>query len=189
MLFAISFLLLFTIGGLTGLFLGSLSIDIHLHDTYFVVAHFHYVMMGGTVIAFLAGLHYWWPKMFGRMYNERLAAISCALIFVGFNTTFLTQFVLGSRGMPRRYYNYLDQFQQLHMYSTFGSWILGAGFFLMAGYLLASLRGPKNAPMDPWGGTTLEWQTQSPPITHNFHDVPVLKHAPYDYRNIPQGEA
>ena len=188
MLYAISFLLLFTIGGLTGLYLGSLSVDIHLHDTYFVVAHFHYVMMGGTVIAFLAGLHYWWPKMFGRMYNEKLAAVSCALIFIGFNFTFFTQFVLGSRGMPRRYYNYLDEFQPLHQFSTFGSWILGLGFFIMLGYLLASLRGPKNAPDDPWGGSTMEWQTQSPPITHNFHGTPVLTHAPYDYRNLPQGE-
>ena len=181
MLYAISFLLLFAIGGLTGIFLGALSVDVHLHDTYFVVAHFHYVMMGGTVMAFLAGLHYWWPKMFGRMYSEKAARVSAALIFIGFNVTFLSQFVLGSRGMPRRYYNYLDQFQPLHAFSTFGSWILGMGFFIMAGYLLASLRKPMDAPANPWGGLTLEWTAASPPITRNFEETPVLTHGPYDY--------
>jgi cytochrome c oxidase subunit 1 len=182
MLYAISFLLLFTIGGLTGIFLGALSTDVHLHDTYFVVAHFHYVMMGGTVIAFLAGLHYWWPKMFGRMYNEKWAAIACGLIFVGFNMTFFTQFILGSRGMPRRYYNYLDQFQPLHAFSTYGSWVLGLGLFIVLGYLLASLRKPMDAPPNPWGGTTFEWEANSPPIEHNFDHTPVVTHAPYDYR-------
>jgi cytochrome c oxidase subunit 1 len=182
MLYAISFLLLFSIGGLTGIYLGALSVDVHLHDTYFVVAHFHYVMMGGAVIAFLGGLHYWWPKMFGRMYNEKLGAIGCALVFIGFNVTFFTQFILGTRGMPRRYYNYLDQFQPLHAFSTFGSWILGAGLFLTAGYLLATFRKPMDAPANPWGGRTFEWETQSPPIVHNFHFDPVLKHGPYDFR-------
>ena len=182
MLYAISFLLLFTIGGLTGIFLGALSVDVHLHDTYFVVAHFHYVMMGGTVIAFIGGLHYWWPKIFGRMYNEFWARIACALIFVGFNVTFFTQFVLGSRGMPRRYYNYLDQFQPLHAFSTYGSWVLGVGLFMVLGYLLASLRKPMDAPANPWGGKTLEWEANSPPIEQNFETVPVLKHGPYDYR-------
>ena len=184
MLYAISFLLLFGIGGLTGIFLGALSVDIHLHDTYFVVAHFHYVMMGGTVIAFLAGLHYWWPKMFGRMYNETVGKIACALVFVGFNMTFLTQFFIGSQGMPRRYYTYLDQFQPLHQFSTFGSWVLGAGLMIAAVNLLSALRGPKNAPENPWGGTTLEWQTQSPPITHNFIGQPAIEHNPYDYRSF-----
>ncbi len=182
MLYAISFLLLFAIGGLTGIFLGALSVDVHLTDTYFVVAHFHYVMMGGTVIAFLGGLHYWWPKMTGRMYNETLGRIACTLVFIGFNVTFFTQFLLGSRGMPRRYYNYLDQFQPLHAFSTYGSWVLGAGLFLTLGYLLASLRKPMDAPDNPWHGRTLEWQTQSPPIAQNFeHDI-VLEHGPYDYR-------
>jgi cytochrome c oxidase subunit 1 len=182
MLYAISFLLLFAIGGLTGIFLGALATDVHLTDTYFVVAHFHYVMMGGTVIAFIGGVHYWWPKMTGRMYSEKLGAIGCTLVFIGFNMTFLTQFFLGSRGMPRRYYNYLDQYQPLHAFSTYGSWVLGAGLFLTAGYLLASLRKPMDAPDNPWGGTTLEWQTSSPPIEHNFEDQPVLTRAPYDYR-------
>jgi cytochrome c oxidase subunit 1 len=182
MCYAVSFLLLFAIGGLTGIFLGTLSVDVHLTDTYFVVAHFHYVMMGGTVIAFIGGLHYWWPKMTGRMYNETWGRIACALVFIGFNMTFLTQFILGSRGMPRRYANYLDQFQPLHAFSTVGSWVLGLGLFITAGYLLASLRKPMDAPDNPWGGTTLEWKTSSPPITHNFEEQPVLERAPYDYR-------
>lgn len=184
MLYAISFLLLFTIGGLTGIFLGALSTDVHLTDTYFVVAHFHYVMMGGTVMAFIGGLHYWWPKMTGRMYSEKLARIGAALVFIGFNVTFLTQFLLGSRGMPRRYYNYLDQYQPLHAFSTYGSWILGAGLFLTAIYLVASLFKPMDAPDNPWGGTTMEWRTSSPPIAHNFEENPVLERAPYDYRPV-----
>jgi cytochrome c oxidase subunit 1 len=184
MLYAISFLLLFAIGGLTGIYLGALSVDVHLHDTYFVVAHFHYVMMGGTVIAFIGGLHYWWPKLFGRMYPEGPARVGCALVFIGFNVTFLAQFVLGSRGMPRRYFNYLPEFEPLHALSTYGSWILASGLFLTLGYLLASLRKPADAPPNPWGGKTLEWETQSPPITHNFHHTPVMKHGPYDYRPV-----
>jgi cytochrome c oxidase subunit 1 len=188
MLYAISFLLLFSIGGLTGIFLGALSTNVHLTDTYFVVAHFHYVMMGGTVIAFIGGLHYWWPKMTGRMYSEKIARVACALTFIGFNVTFLTQFLLGSRGMPRRYYNYLDQFQPLHAFSTYGSWILGLGLLLTAICLLGSLRKRPDAPANPWGGRTLEWTTQSPPIEHNFEEDPVLTHGPYDYRKpVPAG--
>jgi cytochrome c oxidase subunit 1 len=182
MCYAISFLLLFAIGGLTGIFLGALATDIHLTDTYFVVAHFHYVMMGGTVIAFVGGLHYWWPKMTGRMYNETLGRIGCVLVFVGFNVTFLTQFVMGSLGMPRRYFNYLPMYHPYHVVSTVGSWIIAAGFFLTAAYLLASLRKPMDAPANPWGGSTLEWTIPSPPIEHNFEEQPVLTRAPYDYR-------
>ncbi len=185
MLHAISFLLIFTIGGLTGLFLAALSTDVHLHDTYFVVAHFHYVMAGSNLIAMLAGMHYWWPKMYGRLYNKKLAAIASAIIFVGFNLTFLPQFVLGSRGMPRRYYNYLPQFEDLHVVSTVGSWVLAAGLFLTAAYLLASFRQPKRMVANPWGGRTLEWETASPPTTHNFEGQPVLQHGPYDYRPDP----
>ncbi len=143
-------------------------------------------MMGGTVMAFLAGLHYWWPKMFGRMYSEKWARVSAGLIFVGFNVTFLSQFVMGSRGMPRRYYNYLDQFQPLHMFSTVGSWMLALGFFIMAGYLWASLRKPMNAPANPWGALGLEWTTTSPPPEHNFEHVPVVTHGPYDYSPAEQ---
>ncbi len=179
MLYALSFLFLFAIGGLTGLFLGSLSTDIHLHDTYFVVAHFHYVMFGGTVIAFLGGIHYWWPKMFGRMYSERWAQVSALLIFVGFNLTFFTQFVMGSHGMPRRYYNYLEQFTAYHQASTVGSFILALGFFIMLGYLLHSLVRGEKAPANPWGAATLEWETTSPPAYYNFaHDMRASD--PYD---------
>jgi cytochrome c oxidase subunit 1 len=185
MLYAISFLLLFAIGGLTGLFLGALAVDVHLHDTYFVVAHFHYVMMGGTVIAFLGGIHYWWPKMFGKMYSEGWARVACLLVFIGFNVTFMSQFLLGTRGMPRRYFNYLPEFQPLHVASTIGSWILAAGFIVMAGYLWASLRKKKyDAPANPWGACTLDWQTSSPPITHNFHGTPVVAHGPYDFEAL-----
>jgi cytochrome c oxidase subunit I len=188
MLYALNFLLLFAIGGLTGIFLGALATDVHLTDTYFVVAHFHYVMMGGTVIAFLAGLHYWWPKMTGKMYNEKLARVGAILVFIGFNVTFMSQFIMGSRGMPRRYYNYLDQFQPLHAFSTYGSWILGAGLFLTLFYLLASLRRKEHVPSNPWLGTTLEWKTLSPPIKHNFEEVPVLDRLPYDYRKPVEAE-
>lgn len=186
MLYAIAFLVLFAIGGLTGIFLGTLSTDVHLTDTYFVVAHFHFVMMGGTVTAFLGGLHYWWPKMTGRMYSEKMGRIACVLYVIGFNMTFLTQFFLGSKGMPRRYYNYLDQFQPLHAFSTFGSWVLGLSLFMTAAYLLASLRKPMDAPDNPWGGTTLEWHCSSPPIMHNFEEQPVVEREPYDYRPVKQ---
>ena len=181
MLYALSFLILFSIGGLTGLFLGMLSVDMHLHDTYFVVAHFHYVMVGGTVIAFIGGLHHWWPKITGRMYSERLARVACALIFVGFNATFFTQLILGSRGMPRRYYNYLDQFQPLHAFSTVGSWVLGLGFGVMFYVLLRSLRDGARAPRNPWGGLSLEWETASPPIPENFLRTPKVTSGAYDF--------
>ncbi len=181
MLWAMSFMFLFAIGGFTGIMLGAISIDIHMHDTYFVVAHFHYTMMGGTVIAFFGGLHYWWPKIWGRMYNETLAKISVFLVFIGFNMTFFTQFFLGSQGMPRRYYNYLDKFQPLHAFSSYGSWVLAAGFVLMAYYLIHSLYKGEKAPNNPWGALSLEWQTQSPPVHHNFEGEVVLDHDPYDY--------
>jgi cytochrome c oxidase subunit 1 len=181
MCWAVAFLILFSIGGLTGVYLGMLSIDIHLHDTYFVVAHFHYVMMGGTVMAFLAGLHHWWPKITGRMYNETMGKVACLLVFVGFNMTFFTQFILGSRGMPRRYYNYLDQFQPLHAFSTVGSWVIGSGFLLMLSYLLVSLRSGEKAAQNPWGGASLEWKAATPPITENFATAQVVTSGPYDY--------
>ena len=153
MLYAISFLFLFTIGGLTGIFLGALSVDVHLHDTYFVVAHFHYVMMGGTVIAFLGGLHYWWPKMFGRMYNEKLGA-SAARWSSSASTSRSSRSSSWARAACRAATTTTcDQFQPLHAFSTFGSWILGAGLFLTAAYLLATFRKPMDAPQNPWGGT------------------------------------
>lgn len=181
MLYALAFLFLFTIGGLTGIMIGALSVNVHLHDTYYIVAHFHYVMMGGTVIALLGGLHYWWPKMTGKMYSEFWGRITCGVIFVAFNMTFLPQFIMGSQGMPRRYFNYVDQFQGLHQFSTIGSYILGLGFVMMAIYLVWSLfRGPK-ASSNPWNSRSLEWTTSSPPPHHNFEYIPVILHGSYDY--------
>jgi cytochrome c oxidase subunit 1 len=180
MWYGIGFLYLFTVGGLTGLYLATVGTDIHLHDTYFVVAHFHFVMMGGTMFAFLGGLHYWWPKFTGRLYNETLGKIGCAVAFVGFNMTFLSQFVMGAQGMPRRYYNYLDQFQPLHAFSSVGAYVLGFGFLLSAITLFGSLTRKQDAPPNPWGGTTLEWQTPSPPPLENFAEQPVVTTGPYD---------
>jgi cytochrome c oxidase subunit 1 len=181
MLYGMSFLFLFTIGGLTGLPLAMIGSDLHLHDTYFVVAHFHYVMMGGTVIAFIGGMHHWWPKMTGKMYSNKAASIACALIFVGFNMTFFTQFILGTKGMPRRYYTYLDQFQPLHAFSTYGSWVLGAGLFLTLFTFIHSLLHGEKAPKNPWGARSLEWTCASPPPTENFARTPVVTHGPYDF--------
>ncbi|MDM7914191.1 MAG: cytochrome c oxidase subunit I [Candidatus Eisenbacteria bacterium] len=187
MLYALSFLFLFGIGGLTGLFLGTLAVDVHLHDTYFIVAHFHYVMFGGTLIAFLAGLHYWWPKMFGRMYDEKWGRIGALLIFVGMNATFFVQFVMGSQGMPRRYYNYLPRFQGYHEFSTIGSYILAIGFFVVAINLLRSLFSGRLAPANPWGGGTLEWQCTSPPPPENFARTPTVGD-PYDLSALEYDE-
>ncbi len=180
MWYTLGFLFLFTVGGLTGLYLGTMSIDLHLHDTYFVVAHFHYVMMGGTMFAFIGGLHYWWPKITGRMYNETLGNIACLTAFIGFNMTFMSQFALGTQGMPRRYYSYLDQFQPLHAFSSVGSYVLGLGFLMTAVCLITSLKSGAKAPDDPWGGTTLEWKTSSPPPLENFEEPPVVTAGPYD---------
>jgi cytochrome c oxidase subunit I len=181
MLYAIFFLWVFTIGGLTGVFLGVMSVDVHLHDTYFVVAHFHYVMMGGSITAFLGGIHYWWPKMTGRMYDERMGRIACGILFVGLNLTFFPQFILGTRGMPRRYYNYLEEFQGLHQLSTIGAFMMGIAFVWTAVYLLGSLKKGRVAPANPWGSNTLEWQTPSPPAYYNFHNPPVVTGGPYEY--------
>jgi cytochrome c oxidase subunit 1 len=181
MLYALFFLWVFTIGGLTGVFLGTMSIDVHLHDTYFVVAHFHYVMMGGAITAFFAGLHYWWPKMFGRTYDEKWGRIACGLLFVGLNLTFFPQFILGTRGMPRRYYNYLPEFQSLHQLSTYGAYLMGLAFIIVAVYLFRSLRNKYDAPANPWGANTLEWRTPSPPDYYNFHNTPTVSGGPYEY--------
>lgn len=181
MLYALGFLFLFTIGGLTGLFLASISVDVHLHDTYFVVAHFHYVMMGGTVMALMAGMHYWWPKFFGRMYPEKIARVAWGLVFVGFNVTFLPQFLLGKEGMPRRYADYLPQYEFLHKISTIGSWIIASGFIITLIYFIWSLFKGEKASENPWNALTVEWQTASPPIEHNFDREPVLGEGPYEY--------
>jgi cytochrome c oxidase subunit 1 len=180
MLYALAFIYLFTIGGLTGLFLGMLAVDVHLHDTYFIVAHFHYVMFGGTVIAFLAGLHYWWPKLTGRLYEEGGARIAFWLVFVGFNVTFFTQFVMGSQGMPRRYYDYPPRFEIYHQISSVGSYVMAVGFFVIAAYLLQSLFRGRLAPANPWGGNSLEWWTASPPPHDNFAETPEAED-PYDF--------
>ncbi len=183
MCYALSFIFLFTIGGLTGLFLGVLSVDLHLHDTYFIVAHFHYVMMGGTMIAFLGGLFHWWPKMTGRMFSELGGRISAVVVFIGFNMTFLPQFVMGSRGMPRRYATYDPEFTLLHQWSSFGAFLLGVGLLIAGGVLLASLFNGKRAPSNPWGGVTLEWCCTSPPPFYNFARPPLVGD-PYDFEDL-----
>jgi cytochrome c oxidase subunit 1 len=183
MLYALAFIFLFTIGGLTGLPLGALATDMHLHDTYFVVAHFHYVMMGGTLVAFLGGLFHWWPKMTGRMFNDTVGIVSAAIVFVGFNLTFLPQFVLGTRGMPRRYATYLEEFQDLHRLSTIGALTLGVGLVVAGAVLLHSLFYGKRAPKNPWGGATLEWECSSPPPHDNFSTAPSVGD-PYNFNGI-----
>ena len=181
MLYALGFIGLFTIGGLTGLFLACLGMDVHLTDTYFVVAHFHYVMVGGAIMGFLGGIHYWWPKIFGRMYDEGWSKISAVIIFVGFNLTFFPQFLLGYMGMPRRYHAYPAEFQVLNVLSSAGASILGLGYLIPFCYLLWSLKyGPK-APPNPWGSPGLEWQIESPPRTENFEVTPVITHEAYTY--------
>ncbi len=181
MLYALGFIGLFVIGGLTGVALATLGIDVHVHDTYFVVAHFHYVMVGVTVLAFLGGLHYWWPKITGRLYSEFWAKIASIVIFVGFNLTFFPQFILGYMGMPRRYHAYPEEFQVLHVLSTGGALVLGIGYLILVVYLLWSLAAGRKAGPNPWGATGLEWQIPSPPPTYNFDEIPVVTTGPYDY--------
>jgi cytochrome c oxidase subunit 1 len=184
MLYTLAFLIIFAIGGLTGVILGALNVDIHLHDTYFVVAHFHYVMMGSIALAFFAGLHHWWPKIFGVIYNEGLAKLACGIIFVGFNATFIPQFVMGSRGMPRRYATYIEDYQPFHQASTIGAMILGAGVALMVGYLVHSLLAGKKAMQNHWGGVTLDWLSPTPPPLENFDEPPVVTTEVYDYSTL-----
>jgi cytochrome c oxidase subunit 1 len=180
----IGFMGLFLIGGLTGLFLATMGLDIHLTDTYFVVAHFHYIMVGGAIMAFLGGVHFYWPKMTGKLYNEPLGKVSAVLVFVGFNMTFFPQFLLGYLGMPRRYHSYPPEFQVLNLASTGGATILGLGYGLCVVYLLYSLKWGKVAPANPWGAKGLEWErTQSPPTTFNFEEDPIIVTEPaYNYR-------
>ena len=181
MLYVLGFIALFTIGGMTGLFLASLAIDVHVHDTYFVIAHFHYIMVGGAVMAFLGGMHFWWPKMTGRMYSDAWARFAAILVFFGFNLTFFPQFVLGYLGMPRRYHEYPPEFQMLNVLSSAGASILAVGYLLPLCYLLWSLRYGKPAGPNPWRATGLEWKTTSPPTTGNFATVPVVTEGPYAY--------
>jgi len=181
LLYALGFIGLFTMGGLTGIFLAALAVDVHVTDTYFVVAHFHYIMVGGTVMAYLGGIHYWWPKISGRLYPEGWAKFAALLVFVGFNLTFFPQYVLGYLGMPRRYHTYPDEFQVLNVMSSAGASILALGYVIPLVYLLWSLRYSPLAGPNPWGATGLEWQTPSPPPTDNFAVTPVVTQPPYAY--------
>jgi cytochrome c oxidase subunit 1 len=181
MLYLLGFVGLFTIGGMTGLFVASLALDVHLHDTYFVIAHFHYIMVGGSVMAFLGAIHFWWPKMTGKMYSEFWGKVSAILIFVGFNLTFFPQFVLGYLGMPRRYHEYPPEFQVLNVLSSAGASVLAVGYLLPLLYLFWSLKSGPRAPPNPWGATGLEWQTSSPPPVDNFPSIPIVTAPPYQY--------
>jgi cytochrome c oxidase subunit 1 len=184
MLYALGFIGLFVIGGLTGLFLASLAVDVHLHDTYFVVAHFHYIMVGGMLTAYLGGLHFWWPKITGKMYPEGWGIAAAVLIFIGFNLTFFPQFIMGYLGMPRRYATYPAEFQIWHVLSSAGSSILAAAYILPGFYFLWSLKYGRDAGPNPWNAAGLEWQTTSPPPPHNFKATPVVEHEAYNYDEL-----
>lgn len=181
LLYSLTFIFLFSIAGLTGLIIGTLSLNLYLHGTYFIVGHFHYTMFGGAGFGFFAGLHYWFPKMSGRMYRERTAKVAWLIMFIGFNILYFSMFILGLQGMPRRYFQYLPRFHTNHVISTVGSWILAVGLILMFGNFIQSIFKGKKAPMNPWGGKTLEWQIPSPPPAENFEKVPVIEHGPYKY--------
>jgi len=188
MLMALSAIFLFSIGGLTGLHLGAISTDIHLHDTYFVIAHFHYVIIGGILSMFIAALHYWFPKMFGKMHNEKVAKVGVVLYFIGANVLYFPMFIMGYMGMPRRYFDYLPEFQVYHVISTVGSWILITAILLMFINLIIALIKGKKAGSNPWGAKTLEWSMPSPPPLLNFIDTPVPNEDPYNYDNHDERE-
>jgi cytochrome c oxidase subunit 1 len=182
MLYAMAFVFLFMVAGTTGIYLAMLGVDVYYHDTYFVVAHFHYTIQGGAVIGLIAALHFWFPKMTGKMYNERVARIAFAILFFGFNLTFIPQFILGMEGMPRRYYDYPPQYQTLHTISTIGAYLNGFGYtFSLLNLLYAAKFGKVKAPRNPYNSKSLEWQTASPPIHENFDPIPVITEEPYNY--------
>jgi len=188
MIYALGFIFLFGIGGLTGLFLGSLAVDVHLHDTYFVVSHFHYTMFGGPVMALMGALFHWWPKITGRMYSERMGLLSALVVFVGFNLTFFPQFLLGVNGMPRRYFNYPEHCTSLNVMSTVGSYVLAVGFVIALIALLHAIFRGRPAPANPWGAASMEWRCSSPPPHNNF-DVPPPVVDPYDFDEVTYDEA
>jgi cytochrome c oxidase subunit 1 len=190
MIYVLAFLFLFVFGGMTGVAFATASLDVHWHDTYFVVAHFHFIMVGGAMTGWLGGLHYWWPKMTGRVYSERWGLVASVLVFVGFVTTFFPQFLLGNGGMPRRYYDYPAKFQVLHVMSTLGSTLLAGGLLITLVYLAASLLGKSRAGANPWSSASYEWRTRSPPPTHNFDAPPDFARGCYDYTTpVTGGEA
>lgn len=182
MLFAFGFMFLFAIGGVTGIMLAVLPVDVHFHDTYFVVAHFHYVMVGGVLMALMGGFYYWFPKMFGKMLDESWARMSFVFIFIGFNVTFFPQFILGAMGMPRRYFDYVPEYEPLNRISTVGSWLIAIGFFIGLFTIIKGILAGEKASDNPWGAKTLEWQTQSPPTHFNFEVEPVVTGGPYEYK-------
>jgi cytochrome c oxidase subunit 1 len=189
MCYALGFVGLFTIGGLTGLYLSAIATDLHLTATYFVVAHFHYVMVGGSLSGFLAGVHFWWPKMTGRMYAEGPAKIASLIVFIGFNLTFMPQFIAGYMGMPRRYHFYAPEYQIWQQMSTMGASVLGVGFLIPVFYLTYSLFYGQKAGANPWGAIGLEWMTSSPPPTANFEKVPIVTWEAYEYSEEQAHEA